>query len=84
MNETELSRVETLLDELLKKYKRNEHEDDMYRVQAVLDAKSAIRKVILSVALRGDIKDIIPIIEMGKGAGWEVTDYSNKIVRYHA
>lgn len=84
MDEEQLALVEEGLNLLLQRYKRNEKEGDLKRMQAVMDAKVAIRKVMLSVAIKGDIKDIIPVIEGGKGAGWEVTDFDNKVVRYHA
>ena len=84
MDEEQLALVEEGLNLLLQKFKRNERDGDAGRVQAVLDAKVAIRKVMLSVAIKGDIKDIVPIIEGGKGAGWEVTDFDDRVVRYHA
>ena len=84
MDEEQLALVEEGLNLLLKKYKMNQNPDDMRRVQAVMDAKLAIRKVMLSVAIKGDIKDIVPLLEIGKGAGWEVTNFENKAVRYHA
>lgn len=84
MDEEQLAMVEEGLNLLIKKYKRNENEGDLRRMKAAQDAKLAIRKVMLSLAIKGDIKDIVPIIESGKGAGWEVTDFQNKIVRYHA
>ena len=84
MDEEQLALVEEGLNLLLQKYKMNQNPDDVRRVQAVMDAKLAIRKVMLSVAIKGDIKDIVPLLESGKGAGWEVTDFENKIVRYHA
>lgn len=84
MDEEQLALVEEGLNLLLKKYKMNQNPDDMRRVQAVMDAKLAIRKVMLSVAIKGDIKDIVPLLEIGKGAGWEVTNFENKTVRYHA
>lgn len=84
MDEEQLALVEEGLNLLLQKYKKNENEGDLKRVKAVMDAKVAIRKVMLSVAIKGDIKDIVPIIEGGKGAGWEVTDFEDKVVRYHA
>lgn len=84
MDEEQLALVEEGLNLLLQKYKRNEKEGDLKRMQAVMDAKVAIRKVMLSVAIKGDIKDIVPVLEGGRGAGWEVTDFDNKVVRYHA
>lgn len=84
MDEAQLALVEEGLNLLLQKYKQNQNKDDRRRVQAVMDAKIAIRKVMLSVAIKGDIKDIVPVLESGKGAGWEVTDFDDKVVRYHA
>ena len=84
MDEEQLALVEEGLNLLLQKYKLNQNPDDKKRVQAVMDAKLAIRKVMLSVAIKGDIKDIIPLLESGKGAGWQVTDFDNKVVRFHA
>ncbi len=84
MDEEQLALVEEGLNLLIKKFKLNENPGDLERLKAAQDAKLAIRKVILSVAIKGDIKDICPVIEGGKGAGWEVTDFNDKIIRYHA
>ena len=84
MDEEQLALVEEGLNLLIKKYKRNTHEGDLQKMKAAQDAKVAIRKVMLSLAIKGDIKEIVPVLETGKGAGWEVTDFDNKIIRYHA
>ncbi len=84
MDEEQLALVEEGLNLLIKKYKRNTNDGDLQRMKAAQDAKVAIRKVMLSLAIKGDIKDISPVLESGKGAGWEVTDFENKIIRYHA
>jgi hypothetical protein len=84
MDEEQLALVEEGLNLLMQKYKKNQNEGDLERLKAVIDAKVAIRKVMLSVAIKGDIKDIVPVIEDSRGAGWEVTDFHNRIVRYHA
>lgn len=84
MDEEQLALVEEGLNLLMKKYKKNQNEGDLERLKAVIDAKVAIRKVMLSVAIKGDIKDIVPFMEGSRGAGWEVTDFHNRIVRYHA
>lgn len=84
MDEEQLALVEEGLNLLIQKYKKNQNEGDLRKMQAAMDAKVAIRKVMLSVAIKGDIKDIVPVLEGGKGAGWEVTDFENKVVRYHA
>lgn len=84
MDEEQLALVEEGLNLLLQKYKLNQDKDDRRRMQAVMDAKIAIRKVMLSVAIKGDIKEIVPVLEGGKGAGWQVTDFDDRVVRYHA
>lgn len=84
MDEEQLALVEEGLNLLIKKFKQNLNEGDKERLEATLDAKKAIRKVILAVAIKGDIKEITPIIADDRGAGWEVTDFNNKIICYHA
>lgn len=84
MDEEQLALVEEGLNLLIKKFKQNLNEGDHERLQATLDAKKAIRKVILAVAIKGDIKEITPIIADDRGAGWEVTDFNNKVICYHA
>jgi hypothetical protein len=84
MDEEQLALVEEGLNLLIKRFKRNLNPGDLERMKAAQDAKVAIRKVMLSVAVKGDIKDIVPVIEGGKGAGWEVTDFDDKVIRYHA
>ena len=84
MDEKQLSLVEEGLNLLIKRFKRNLSEGDLERMKIAQDAKVAIRKVILSLAVKGDIKDIVPLIDQGKGAGWEVTDFDDKVVRYHS
>ena len=85
MNEEQFALVEEGLAKLLKKFKQNLHEDDNRRMKVTQQAKTAIRKVILAVAIKGKIKDINPIInEAGTKAGWEVIDSNDKVVRYYA
>ncbi len=84
MDEEQLALVEEGLNLLIKRFKMNLKPGDQKRLKAAQDAKVAIRKVMLSVAVKGDIKGISPVVEGGKGAGWEVTDFDNKTVRYHA
>jgi hypothetical protein len=84
MDEEQLALVEEGLNLLIKKFKQNLNEGDQERLQATIDAKKAIRKVILAVAIKGDIKVISPIIADSRGAGWEVTDFNDKIICYHA
>ncbi|MBP9682279.1 MAG: hypothetical protein KBD76_12810 [Bacteriovorax sp.] len=84
MDEEQLALVEVGLNLLIKKYKRNANPGDLERMKAAQEAKMALRKVILSVAIKGNIKVITPITERGRGAGWEVIGPDNKTLRYHA
>ncbi len=84
MDEENLILVEQGLVELIKKYKQNLREGDLERAKAAQDAKVAIRKIILSVAIKGDIKDIIPVIEDKKGAGFQIIDCNDKTILYYA
>ena len=83
MDEEQLALVEEGLSLLIKKYKQNLEDGDTRRMKQTQDAKTAIRKVILAQAIKGRIKDIIPILENGKKAGWEVVDHNNKVIRYY-
>lgn len=84
MDEKELMIVEEGLNELLIKYKKNQNEGDLWRAEAVRRAKLAIRGVMLAMAIKGDIKDIVPIIEREASVGWEVKNNNNEITRYVA
>jgi hypothetical protein len=84
MDEEQLMLVVVGLNELIKKFKRNDHPGDDWRLRAALDAKKAIRKVILSIVIKGDVKEIVPVIVPINGAGWAVTDYNNDTFYYHA
>ncbi len=83
MNEEQLMLVEEGLAKMLKRFKQNLDSDDARRLKATQDAKTAIRKVILAVAIKGDIKVINPIqSENGYKIGWEVVDKNDKTVKY--
>ncbi len=83
MNEEQLMLVEEGLALLMSRFKKNSQKDDARRLKLTTEAKSAIRKVILSVAIKGDVKSINPIeIDGGKKIGWEVTDFNNKVIKY--
>lgn len=85
MDEEQLVLVEEGLAKLLKKYKQNLADDDKRRLKVTQDAKTAIRKVILAVAIKGKIKEINPVLnDSGTKAGWEVIDGNNKVIRYFA
>jgi hypothetical protein len=83
MNEEQLMLVEEGLAKMLKRFKQNTNADDTRRLKATQDAKTAIRKVILAVAIKGDIKEITPIqSDNGIKIGWEVIDKNDKIIKY--
>jgi hypothetical protein len=84
MDEEQLALVEEGLNRLIKKFKLNNNKGDDVRLKTTIDAKKAIRKVILAVAIKGDVKEIIPVNIPRIGVGWEVTDFNNKTLRYHA
>lgn len=85
MDDEQLALVEEGLALLIKRYKGNAKEGDAKRLKACLDAKAALRKVILAAAIKGRIKIIMPVInEQSQKAGWEVTDHNDKVIRYHA
>lgn len=84
MDEEQLGLVEEGLSLLIKRFRHNLNEGDLVRMKATQDAKLALRKVILSLAIKGDIKNIVPVINMERGAGWQITDFENIIINYHA
>ncbi len=84
MTEEQLNLVEEGLNLLIKQYKLNLNSGDLDRLKAANEAKAAIRKVILNVAIKGAFKDINPIKVQGLGYGWEVIEFNNRIVRYTA
>lgn len=81
MDEEQLALVEEGLNLLIKKYKQNLNEGDSERLKAAQEAKVALRRVILAVAVKGDLKDIIPIQDE-ESFGWEVVDQNDKVIRY--
>ncbi len=84
MNEEQLALVEQGLDLLIKKFKKNLNDGDDKKLQAAVEAKAAIRKVILNSAIKGSPKEIIPVKCKQKGYGWEVVEKTDRIVRFHA
>ena len=81
MDEEQLAQVEEGLNLLIKKYKQNLNEGDAERLKAAQEAKVALRRVILAVAVKGNLKDIVPIQD-DESFGWEVTDQNDKVIRY--
>lgn len=84
MNEEELHLVEEGLTSLFLKFNESANVDEKWKAEAVIQARKAIKKVILSLALKGDIKDIAPYIENDRSVGWLVTDSKNSTIRYTA
>ena len=82
MNEEQLALVEEGLNLLIKKYKLNLVEGDQMRLRAAMDAKIALRRVILAVAVKGNIKDITPTNEDKTATGWLVQDLNDNLIRY--
>lgn len=77
MDEEDLMMVEEQLNLLIKKFKKNLSDRDPYRTMATLDAKKAMRRVILIAAIHGKIKKIRPIFDKKKGIGWDIIDGQN-------
>ena len=82
MNQQELLE-ETLsgLEKLISRYKTNSTPGDRERLKATQEAHSALRKVILMIALNGDFNVISPT-KKGNKHGWMVIDKNNK-TRYY-
>lgn len=74
MDEEQLNLVEEELNKLIRRFKRNNTTKDQIRLNATIDAKNAIRKVTLLVALSGSLKSIKPIFDRKRGTGWEIVD----------
>lgn len=77
MDEDELIKLEHGIDLLIKKYKQNLDKNDSYRLACCLDAKKAIRRIILNVAINGTFKYITPILDKKKGAGFQIINSNN-------
>ncbi|OIQ19200.1 MAG: hypothetical protein BM556_07900 [Bacteriovorax sp. MedPE-SWde] len=71
------------LEALMKKYRRNAIPGDKERYDATKQAHTAIRKVIMTMEIKGDIRDIAPI-KKGEKCGWTVTDMENNLKNYGA
>jgi hypothetical protein len=71
------------LEVLMKKYRLNASPGDKERYEATKQAHAAIRKVILTMEIKGDILDITPI-KKGDRCGWAVIDLENNTKNYGA
>ncbi len=71
------------LEEMMKKYKRNQIPGDKDRYDATKQAHAALRKVILTTTIKGDIQSISPI-QNGKKYGWAVIDNDSNLKNYSA
>ncbi|EQC49848.1 hypothetical protein [Bacteriovorax sp. DB6_IX] len=69
------------LEVLMKKYKLNAVPGDKERYEATKKAHTALRKVILTMEIKGDIQTLSPI-KNGKKFGWMVIDLENNSKNY--
>lgn len=82
MDEEELIKVEDGLNFLLAKFSKKPNCE--HKLAAIKDAKSAIRRVILSVAIKGNLKNIVPYFDPEKGLGWKIIDAYNEVLYYYS
>ena len=82
MRQSEVEKMERLLEGLIKKLKRNTNRGDIEKIVFVEEAKTAIRKVQLLIAISGDIQGIKPIKDRTHGCGWEIIDNNGVTRRY--
>lgn len=61
------------LEVLIKKYKRNLEKGDRERLDATKQAHAALRKVILTCSIKGEVQAIAPI-KKGEKYGWFVVE----------
>lgn len=82
MKDSELNSVEDGLNRLIARYKKNSDTKDAVRLSAALDAKKALRKIILIVAVTGNLQSIKPIFSKKQGAGWEIIDHAGRLKKF--
>ena len=70
VTQDELQKVCDGLQVLMKQYKNNSRPGDKDRYKATEQAYAALRKVILVMAIQGDLKMIAPI-KQGDKCGWK-------------
>lgn len=61
------------LEVLMKKYKQNQVKGDRERLEATKQAHAALRKVILTCTIKGEVQAIAPI-KNGEKYGWFVVE----------
>jgi hypothetical protein len=83
MDEEQLALVEAGLAKMIKKFKQNLRDGDLQRMKKTQHAKTAIRKIILAVAIKGNVKAISPFIENENKVGFEVIDHHDRVLRYY-
>lgn len=83
LNKEIIENVAKGLEVLMKKYKLNASPGDKERYEATKQAHAAIRKVILTMEIKGDILNITPI-KKGDKCGWTVIDSENNSKNYSA
>ena len=76
-----LNEVSQGLTLLMEKFQKNSTEGDLRRLSATIQAHRALRRVILTMEIKGDILNISPL-RRGNKYGWVVTDSFRKIKFY--
>lgn len=82
-------KVETLetvckgLEMLMKKYKHNSMPGDKEKYEATKQAHMALRKVVLTMTIKGDIINIVPQ-KNGQKYGWSVLEGDSNMKNYSA
>lgn len=82
VTQSELEKLGTHLENLINKYKMNNNKGDQRRLLETKQAFTAIRKVILNCAIKGDLIDMVPV-KSDEGIGWEVIENNEKLIRYY-
>lgn len=81
VGQEDLESIAVGLEELRKKFKRNEKEGDSLRLERTLQALNALRKVILNVAVKGAIVSISPLMQE-ENFVWEVVESDQTVKLY--
>ena len=82
VTQKQLEQLADHLKKLIAKYKKNQNEGDIRRLEETTQAYNAIREVILNCAIKGDLIDMVPV-KTDQGMGWEVIENGEVLVRYH-
>lgn len=83
VTQDELQKVCDGLQVLIKQFKKNSRPGDKERLKATEQAHTALRKVILVMAIQGDLKNISPI-KNGDKCGWTTVALDGSCKNYSA